>query len=101
MFISREARLAYNKLAEARDEHGDPVCAQTDPDEWFPDAGGSANKVKAMCNDCPLINECLEFAIQNGEQWGIWGGETYRKRRKIMQARGIRPYHQISIYHDK
>jgi WhiB family redox-sensing transcriptional regulator len=62
------------------------VCASVDPETFFPDKGPVPVQVKAICNACPVSSECLEFAITNGEQWGIWGGVTVRPRRAIKGA---------------
>ena len=93
MFISKEARLAYARLAAAMEEHGEPVCSQTDPEEWFPEKGGSTALAKMYCKPCPLKKECLEFALKNNELFGIWGGVGPRTRRR-MPGRAVGSYHR-------
>lgn len=63
------------------------LCAQTDPDEWFQEKGGSTRTAKAVCADCPLIAECLEYAIANDERFGVWGGMSERERRHLKRDR--------------
>lgn len=91
MFISKDARMAYGRLAEAVEEHGEPVCAQTDPEQWFPEKGGSNAYAKAMCNDCPLKDPCLQFALLNNEIYGIWGGVAPRARQQMARRNIGRP----------
>ena len=52
----------------------DAVCAQTDPDLFFPEAGGSSKAAKKLCADCPVKASCLAYALKNGEEHGVWGG---------------------------
>lgn len=64
------------------------LCAQADPDQWFPDKGQASPLAVAICRDCPVATACLEYALSHPEgQWGIWAGTTARQRRAIRQAR--------------
>lgn len=63
------------------------ICHQTDPEAFFPDQGGSVHLAKAVCVNCPVAQECLEFALRNGELFGIWGGMTYLERRRLRRHR--------------
>lgn len=59
------------------------VCGQTDPESFFPEKGGSTREAKAICERCPVAAECLDYAIDNDERFGIWGGLSERERRKV------------------
>ena len=59
------------------------LCAQVDPDAFFPEKGESNQAAKRICNACPVRAQCLEFALTNKEQHGIWGGLSERERRKL------------------
>ena len=61
------------------------VCATADPEEWFPEKGVSALKAKRICATCPVIDQCLQFALDNNET-GIWGGTSSRERRGIQRV---------------
>jgi WhiB family redox-sensing transcriptional regulator len=64
------------------------VCAQVDPDAWFPDKGGSVKEAKRVCATCPLTGldgPCLQYALDNGEESGIWGGLSSDERRKLQR----------------
>jgi WhiB family transcriptional regulator, redox-sensing transcriptional regulator len=59
------------------------TCAQTDPDAFFPEKGGSTREAKKVCRSCPVRRECLEYALENDERFGIWGGVSERARRAV------------------
>jgi WhiB family redox-sensing transcriptional regulator len=59
------------------------LCAQTDPEAFFPEKGGSTREAKKVCIGCDVRGECLEYALQNDERFGIWGGLSERERRKL------------------
>lgn len=59
------------------------LCAQTDPEAFFPEKGGSTREAKKVCTGCDVRSECLEYALENDERFGIWGGLSERERRKL------------------
>jgi WhiB family redox-sensing transcriptional regulator len=59
------------------------LCAQTDPEAFFPEKGGSTREAKKVCTACEVRAECLDYALANDERFGIWGGLSERERRKI------------------
>ncbi|ROS78570.1 transcription factor WhiB [Cellulomonas sp. PhB143] len=59
------------------------LCAQTDPEAFFPEKGGSTREAKKVCVGCPVRQECLEYALENDERFGIWGGLSERERRRL------------------
>lgn len=61
----------------------DALCAQTDPEAFFPEKGGSTRDAKRICTTCDVADRCLEYALQNDERFGIWGGLSERERRKL------------------
>lgn len=61
----------------------DALCAQTDPEAFFPEKGGSTRDAKKVCNSCSVKSQCLEYALSNDERFGIWGGLSERERRKL------------------
>jgi len=62
-------------------------CLGVDPDLFFPERGASTREAKEVCRGCVVRKECLEFALQNGEKFGIWGGLSERERRRIRRQR--------------
>jgi WhiB family transcriptional regulator, redox-sensing transcriptional regulator len=59
------------------------LCAQTDPEAFFPEKGGSTREAKKVCTGCEVRSECLEYALEHDERFGIWGGLSERERRKL------------------
>ncbi|GAA3843628.1 hypothetical protein GCM10022243_07650 [Saccharothrix violaceirubra] len=68
---------------EEQDWQERALCAQTDPEAFFPEKGGSTREAKRICLGCEVRSECLEYALQQDERFGIWGGLSERERRKL------------------
>ena len=64
-------------------------CLGVDPDLFFPERGASTREAKEVCRACIVRVECLEYALMNGEKFGIWGGMSERERRRIRRARAL------------
>jgi WhiB family transcriptional regulator, redox-sensing transcriptional regulator len=64
-------------------------CMGVDPDLFFPERGASTREAKEVCRGCIVKEDCLEFAIANGEKFGIWGGMSERERRRVRRARAL------------
>ena len=62
------------------------LCAQTDPEAFFPEKGGSTREAKKVCGGCEGRTECLEYALKHDERFGIWGGLSERERRRLRRA---------------
>ncbi len=69
-------------------------CLGVDPDLFFPERGASSREAKEVCRGCVVKEECLEFALQSGEKFGIWGGKSERERRRLRRQRALT---QVSI----
>lgn len=65
----------------------DALCAQTDPELFFPQKGGSTLNAKKICASCDVRAECLEYALRTGQDDGIWGGKSSRELRKLRMNR--------------
>ena len=59
------------------------LCAQTDPEAFFPEKGGSTREAKRVCTACGVRPECLRYALEHDERYGIWGGMSERERRRL------------------
>jgi WhiB family redox-sensing transcriptional regulator len=81
-------------LLDEEDETGllpwqeEALCAQTDPEAFFPEKGGSTREAKKVCVGCEVRAECLEYALANDERFGIWGGLSERERRRLKRRAG-------------
>lgn len=64
----------------------DAACKNLPPwgkELFFPIAGDNGHEAKAICEGCPVQQECLHFALSTNEIDGIWGGLSPRERRRI------------------
>ncbi|MFG3702412.1 WhiB family transcriptional regulator [Bacillus mobilis] len=59
------------------------ICNQTDPELFYVDKGGTPEPAKAVCRNCEVRIDCLEYALANNEAYGVWGGTTERERRAL------------------
>ena len=77
MGLTDDSPLAWHQLA---------LCAQTDPEAFFPEKGGSTREAKRVCASCEVRQECLDYALANDERFGIWGGLSERERRRLKRS---------------
>lgn len=75
------------RLAERLDWHLQALCPQVDYTMFFPAKGSSAEDAKNTCARCPVRAPCLQYALDNDERYGVWGGVSERGRRRIKAAR--------------
>jgi WhiB family redox-sensing transcriptional regulator len=64
------------------------LCAETDPEAFFPEKGGSTREAKRICSGCEVRAQCLEYALAHDERFGIWGGLSERERRRLKRQAG-------------
>jgi WhiB family transcriptional regulator, redox-sensing transcriptional regulator len=63
------------------------ACRDLDTNIWYATRGESLNLARAICADCPVRRACLDYAIDNHESHGVWGGTSERQRRRIRHQR--------------
>ena len=63
------------------------ACRGLDPSIFYPVSEEDAGEAKAVCAECPVREPCLEWALANREQDGVWGGATERERRRMIRQR--------------
>lgn len=71
------------------DWRDDALCAQTDPEAFFPEKGGSTRDAKAVCAMCDVREQCLIWALTNDEAHGIWAGLSTKERRNTIKQMGL------------
>ncbi|MFJ9530475.1 WhiB family transcriptional regulator [Streptomyces cyaneofuscatus] len=64
------------------------ACRDEDPDLFFPigtsgPAIAQAEEAKAVCRRCPVMEACLDWALESGQDHGVWGGTDETDRRRI------------------
>ncbi len=62
-------------------------CASSDPEVFFPHDGIGVEIAKLVCADCTVTAPCLEYALANRVEHGVWGGCSERQRRRMLKAR--------------
>lgn len=85
------ASAASLALAEGESWRGRAACRRVDPDLFFPvgtsgPALAQVTRAKRLCLACPVRRPCLDWALRNGIQFGIWGGLTEDERRVLRRT---------------
>ncbi len=62
-------------------------CKQYPPEMFFPSDGVGVTRAQQVCGGCVVRQECLDYALENRVDHGVWGGASERERRKILKAR--------------
>ncbi|MGW3666496.1 WhiB family transcriptional regulator [Streptomyces sp. NPDC005141] len=62
------------------------LCRTADPDDLFVE-GAAQNRAKILCSGCPVLTECLAYALDQRIEHGVWGGMTERERRALLRRR--------------
>ncbi|MBT2508857.1 WhiB family transcriptional regulator [Streptomyces sp. ISL-98] len=65
----------------------DALCAQVDPELFYPETGVISAPVRRICMACEVRTECLEYALTTPERQGVWGGLSENERRKLKRGR--------------
>ena len=61
------------------------ACRDTDPDVFFPVTRDEADAALAICATCTVRAECLDYALEARERYGVWGGTTEKQRRRLLR----------------
>ena len=69
--------------------HATPVIDDVGPvpHTFFPERGEDERPAKSICKTCPVKSQCLGYALDAGEKFGIWGGTSERQRRTMRRNR--------------
>jgi WhiB family redox-sensing transcriptional regulator len=65
------------------------LCASQPPETFFPSDGVGVEVARRICADCPVKEPCLEHALRNRIDHGVWGGCSERERRRIIKRRRL------------
>jgi WhiB family transcriptional regulator, redox-sensing transcriptional regulator len=91
-----KVRLPTPKPFIAAPWRADAACASSDPTVFYVERGCSSRAARRICENCPVRAECLEYALQNNEQFGIWGGMSERQRRELRRQRRERESQRLA-----
>ncbi|HVA10240.1 MAG TPA: WhiB family transcriptional regulator [Acidimicrobiales bacterium] len=64
-------------------------CKEFAPDIFFPSDGMGVLVAQKICGECPVSKDCLEYALANHIDHGVWGGCSERERRRILRRRRV------------
>lgn len=64
-------------------------CRFEPPATFFPENGVGVEVAKKICASCVVREQCLEYAIDNRIDHGVWGGTSERQRRQIIKRRRL------------
>jgi len=64
-------------------------CREQPPATFFPNDGVGVEVAKRICGTCPVAERCLDYALENRIDHGVWGGTSERQRRRILKARRL------------
>jgi WhiB family redox-sensing transcriptional regulator len=62
------------------------ACASTDPEIFFPARDDPGTQARQVCGRCPVSDNCLAYALQSGEEFGIWGGLNPAERKNLRRT---------------
>lgn len=62
-------------------------CRDLPPEIFFPSDGVGVEVARRYCAECPVKGPCLEYALENHIEHGVWGGASERERRRIARSR--------------
>jgi WhiB family redox-sensing transcriptional regulator len=62
------------------------ACRGADAELFFAKTRSDERAALAICSTCPVTEECLVFALETRERFGVWGGTHERDRRKLLRA---------------
>ena len=62
------------------------LCAEVDPDIFFVEKGGSTREAKMICRRCEVRAECLEFALEHDDRFGVYGGLSPKERLRLKRS---------------
>jgi WhiB family redox-sensing transcriptional regulator len=84
--ITTRTSTSTASTATSMDWRHRAVCAEEDPELFFPigDTGPAlrqAEEAKAVCRRCPVMDQCLTWALTTGQDHGVWGGTSEADRR--------------------
>jgi WhiB family redox-sensing transcriptional regulator len=62
-------------------------CREHPPATFFPSDGVGVDRARRICESCPVREPCLEYALAQHIDHGVWGGTSERERRRILRRR--------------
>lgn len=67
----------------------DGNCRDHPPTVFFPSDGVGVERARKICATCPVATRCLDYALDNRIDHGVWGGTSERERRRVLKRRRL------------
>ena len=80
-----------NLIDRARNQNTEPNCWSGNPEDWHPTTEAErqdVDRARELCAGCPILTECLEYALANRDLSGFWGGTTETERAEMRARQG-------------
>lgn len=87
LFFPSGNQMAYSCVLVAMEWMAEGNCNNHPPAVFFPSDGVGVEVAKKICGTCPVQESCLEYALANRIDHGVWGGTSERQRRRILKSR--------------
>lgn len=88
LFAEKIHMLGYEDEDDETAWQESALCAQTDPELFFPEKNGSAKGAKKVCARCEVEADCLRYTLEHDENHGVWGGLSENQRRRLKRRLG-------------
>lgn len=100
--MARRIERTFKNVDERMEWVAVARCIGEEPDLFFPvgttrPAVEQTERAKAICRDCPVIMECLEWSLATAQDAGVWGGHSEDERREIRRARRRRAPSLVAV----
>jgi WhiB family redox-sensing transcriptional regulator len=84
----RNSRSVYRLTNTSKDWRERAACINQNPELFFPTGiTGTAllqlEQAKRVCESCPVREDCLRWAMELGQDYGVWGGVSEEERRSL------------------
>lgn len=67
----------------------DGRCKELPPELFFPSDGVGVERARRVCKNCCVRDDCLEYALSQRIDHGVWGGTSERERKRILKVRRL------------
>jgi WhiB family transcriptional regulator, redox-sensing transcriptional regulator len=89
VFAPPDATMPVSEEPDGGDLRSSGNCKDYPPATFFPSDAPGTNRAKRICASCGVAALCLEYALDTGQDHGVWGGASERERRRILNRRRL------------
>ncbi len=82
--------MKYRDNIQDRTWMEEAVCGGAETEAFYSDTERFLRRLtEQYCKKCPVMNQCLEYALASEDQFGVWGGTTPRQRREMLKQKQL------------